>query len=139
MTTETDIANMALALLDEAPITNIDDDNTAARLVKLHFATTRKSELAAHDWQFALTTGELTGVDTGSGSGTLNWEYTLPAGVLRVLPLTYDNTIYGIPISWEARSPFSFSIRGPRRHRDRRCRSRSGRCCGSPPLPKRAR
>lgn len=101
--TETDVANMALALLEEAPITDIDDDNTAARLCKTHFEITRKGELVAHDWDFAVKTDDLTGVDTDSGSGTLNWEYTLPADNLRVLPLTYDNTRHGVPISWEVR------------------------------------
>lgn len=98
MATETDIANLALAVLEEAPITDIDDNDTAARLCKRHFEQTRKAELAKRDWAFALTTDSLTGTDTGEG--TLNWSYTYPAGALRILPLTYDGESDGIPISW---------------------------------------
>lgn len=100
MATETDIANMALGVLDEAPIANIDDDNTAARLCKLHFEQTRKAELAKHDWAFAIATDSVTGTDTLSGDGTLNWSYDIPTGALRILPLTYDGEADGIPISW---------------------------------------
>lgn len=100
MTTETDIANMALGVLDEAPIDDIDDNDTAARLCKLHFAQTRQSELAKHDWAFAITSDDVTGTDTGSGEGTLNWSYAVPSGALRILPLTYDGEPNGIPISW---------------------------------------
>jgi hypothetical protein len=98
MTTETDIANLALAVLDEAPIAAIADDNTAARLCNRHFAQTRKAELAKHDWAFAIKTDSVTGTDTGEG--TLNWSYTYPTGALRILPLTYDGEPDGIPISW---------------------------------------
>ena len=40
---------------------------------------------------------------TGTGSGTLAWQYDLPADALRLLPLTYDNERAGVPISWEIR------------------------------------
>lgn len=103
MTTSTDIANMALALFDEMPIDAITDNNKPARLCNRHYATTYKAELSARQWKFAVVTAELTGTDTDSGAGTLNWEYELPTdpAVLRVLPLTYDNTLYGVPISYE--------------------------------------
>lgn len=101
--TQEDIANMALAVLDEAPIVSLEDDNKAARLCNLHFELTREAELTKHLWYFAIVTDELTGTDTESGDGTLNWEYELPADFLRLIPLTDDNELTGIPISWEQR------------------------------------
>jgi len=100
MTTETDIANLALAVLDEAPITLISDDNTAARLANRHFAQTRKAELAKHEWAFALASDSVTGSDTGTGDGTLDWSYTIPSNVLRITAITYDGEPRGIPINW---------------------------------------
>jgi len=98
--TETDVANLAINVLDEAPIDDIADDVKAARLCKLHFAQTRQVELAKHDWAFAITSASLTGTDTGSGDGTLNWSYTVPSDCLRLFPLTYDGEPTGQPISW---------------------------------------
>lgn len=109
MTTQTDIANMALAVLDEAPIDSIEDDNRAARLCKLHFELTREAELSRHAWAFAVKTAEIPGVDTGSEEGTLNWSYALPSDCLRVLRLTWDDERFGIPISWEQRDGLLFS------------------------------
>lgn len=103
MTTETDIANLALAVLDEAPISAISDDNTAARMANRHFAQTRKAELAKHEWAFALARDSVTGTDTGTGVGTMNWSYTIPANVLRITNVTYDGEPRGIPINWRQR------------------------------------
>jgi hypothetical protein len=100
MTTETDIANLALGVLDEAPISAISDNNTAARLANLHFAQTRKAELSKHLWAFALAKDTLTGTDLDTGEGTYNWSYTIPANVLRIVPITYDGEPTGIPINW---------------------------------------
>jgi hypothetical protein len=103
MVTRVDVANMALSLLDEAPISSLEDNHKVARLINTHFETTREAELSLHSWVFAIFTEELTGTDLDTGSGTLNWEYSVPAGALRILPLTYDNTLHGVPISWEQR------------------------------------
>ncbi|MER9854165.1 MULTISPECIES: hypothetical protein [unclassified Mesorhizobium] len=43
--TPLDIANMALAVLDEAPIDSLDQDVKAARLLNLHFDLAREAEL----------------------------------------------------------------------------------------------
>lgn len=102
--TQEDIANMALAVLDEAPIASLEDDSKAARLASLHFELTREAELSKHDWHFAIVTAELAGTDTGSGEGTLNWSYPLPADCLRLLPLTHDGELSGIPLSWEQKN-----------------------------------
>lgn len=101
MPAEVDIANLALGLIDEAPIDNLDQDNKAARLVNLHYVPTRQAEIAKHAWTFAIKTASLTGTD--SGEDGLSWSYDLPADCLRVLPLTYDGEPDGIPIAWVQR------------------------------------
>lgn len=98
--TPEDIANMALGVLDEAPIDSLDDDNKAARLCNLHYDLTREAELQKHAWSFAIISDELTGTDLETGDGTLNWSFDVPADALRILPLTYDGEPQGVPISW---------------------------------------
>lgn len=100
MPTEIEVVNMGIALLDEAPITALTDDNKVARLANTHYAQTRKAELVRYPWGFAIAKASVTGTDLDTGDGTLNWSYTVPAAALRVLPLTYDGEPQGIPINW---------------------------------------
>lgn len=94
------IANMALGVIDEAPIDSLDDDHKAARLCNLHYDLTREAELSKHVWNFAISSDEITGTDLETGPATLNWSYDLPADCLRVLPLTHNGEPHGVPISW---------------------------------------
>ena len=55
--TPLDIANMALAVLDEAPIDSLDQDVKPARLLNLHFDFAREAELTRHAWVFAILCG----------------------------------------------------------------------------------
>lgn len=107
--TPVDIANMALAVLDEAPIDSLDEDVKAARLLNLHYDLTREAELSKHAWVFSILTEEVAGTDTGSGNGTLNFAYEVPADALRVLPLTFNGEPGGIPISWRQEAGLIYS------------------------------
>lgn len=107
--TPLDIANMALAVLDEAPIDSLDQDVKAARLLNLHMDQTREAELTKHTWVFAIFSASLVGTDTGSGDCTLNWSYPLPADCLRPLPLTFDGEPDGVPISWRQEAGLIYS------------------------------
>jgi len=98
--TPLDIANMALAVLDEAPIDSLDQDVKAARLLNLHFDLTREAELTKHAWVFAILSASVAGADTGSSDCTLNFAYELPADCLRPLPPTHNGEPDGIAISW---------------------------------------
>jgi len=82
--TPTDIANMALGILTEAPIDNLDEDSKAARLCNLHFETTREAALQKHAWVFAVKRVE---VDPAETSGAWRWAYEMPADALRILPV----------------------------------------------------
>ncbi|TPM25711.1 hypothetical protein [Mesorhizobium sp. B2-3-4] len=98
--TDLDVANMAIAVLDEAPIDSLDQDIKAARLLNLHFNLTREAELTKHAWVFAILRSSIAGADTGSGECTLNWAYELPGDCLRPLPPTDNGEPDGVPISW---------------------------------------
>ncbi|TPM89861.1 hypothetical protein [Mesorhizobium sp. B2-1-3A] len=107
--TPVDVANMALATLDEAPIDSLDQDIKAARLLNLHYDLTREAELTKYAWVFAILRASVVGSDTGSGDCTLNWAYELPADCLRPLPLTYDGEPNGVPISWRQEADIIYS------------------------------
>jgi hypothetical protein len=95
-----DVANMALGILVEAPITSLDDDTKAARLLSLHFETTRQSELMKNPWSFALFRVELDEEADEPTSDEYGYAYALPEDALRVLPLTDNGEASG------ARIPF---------------------------------
>jgi hypothetical protein len=96
--TETDVANMALGLLDEAQITSLAQNSTAGRLVNLHFAQTRRAELAKYAWIFAMRSSSSVGTEVENGSMTM--QFDMPTDAVRILPLTYDGEPSGIPINW---------------------------------------
>ncbi len=53
MTERVDIANLALTLLGEEPITSLEDDLKRAKVLKLHYAPARDATLEAFEWSFA--------------------------------------------------------------------------------------
>jgi hypothetical protein len=107
--TPVDVANMALATLDEAPIDSLDQDIKAARLLNLHYDLTREAELTKYAWVFAILRSSVVGSDTGTGDCTLRYAYELPADCLRPLPLTYDGEPDGVPISWRQEADIIYS------------------------------
>ena len=107
--TPLDIANMALAVLDEAPIDSLDQDIKAARLLNLHFDLTREAELTKYAWVFAILRATVAGSDTGSGDCSLNFAYELPADCLRPLPLSRNGEPDGAPVSWRQEAGLIYS------------------------------
>lgn len=89
MYSATDICKMALALLEEAPITSYDDDTgTVANLCRIHFPITRDVLLRRHPWNFAIERASLAADSTNPATG-FAYRYQLPADCLRILPLEY--------------------------------------------------
>ncbi|OBQ66958.1 hypothetical protein [Mesorhizobium loti] len=107
--TPLDIANMALAVLDEAPIDSLDQDVKAARLLNLHFDLTREAELTKYAWVFAILRATVVGADTGGNDCGLSFAYELPADCLRPLPLTHNGEPDGVPISWRQEAGLIYS------------------------------
>lgn len=107
--TPEDVANMALAVLDEAPIDSLDQDVKAARLLNLHMDQTRQAELTKYTWVFAIFSSSLVGTDLGTDSDTFNWVYELPPDCLRPLPLTYNGEPDGELIGWRQEAGLIYS------------------------------
>lgn len=85
-----DVCNMALGILVEAPIASLDENTKAARLLNLHYETTRQAELVKQSWAFAIFRVEVDAETDAPTSDEYGYAYTVPEDALRVLPLT-DN------------------------------------------------
>lgn len=83
----TDIANMALDYLEEAPLQSIDDDRSVARWMKRNFWPIAWGLMRAHPWNFAITRASLTAAGTAPAFGWL-YSYAMPSDSLRLLPVT---------------------------------------------------
>jgi len=103
MTTDTDIANRALDILKEAPITSIDDARPIAMWLKRNFASSRDAILAEAEWNFARKRVSL---PADSETPAFGWcySYTLPSDFIRLIPLTCHGYPEGDPIPYEVES-----------------------------------
>lgn len=100
MTTETDICNLALDILKEAPITSIEDGRPIAMWLKRNFYITRDSVLSRADWNFAMSRA-LIAKDSEPPAFGWAYSYTKPSNCLRIAPLTQCGAAEGIPIPHE--------------------------------------
>lgn len=104
--TPTDICNLALDIMKEAEITNLENDNRPiVRWMKRNFDISRDSLLSRYDWNFALGRALLA---ENSDKPAFGWahKYTSPADALRILPLTTCGKSEGTPIRHEVEGPF---------------------------------
>lgn len=116
--TPEDIANMALGVLDEAPIDSLVEDCKAARLLNLHYEQTRMAELKKNTWVFAILTVSINSAEVEGGDGVGRYSYALPADALRVLPVTDNGEPDGYALPWRQEAGFIYSSKeGPRRIR----------------------
>ena len=95
----TDICNLALDLLAEAPIADLSDDRRIARWCDRNYDTARASLLRRAPWRFAVKLVEL----TAAMPPVFGWgrAYDLPADCLRPLPLTASGAPQGAIIPSE--------------------------------------
>lgn len=99
--TKTSICNMALDLLKEAPLTDVDVDGTPeSEWLVRNFDVCRDAELEAHPWRFAMTRVSITVNVTAPAFGW-SYRYALPADFLRIGYLNYDGIFENPPIPHE--------------------------------------
>lgn len=88
--TANDVANMALDLLTEAPMTDYTSETTPEALwFQRNFETSRDAEFEEHPWRFAMTRVSLTVNVTAPAFGW-SYRYALPSDFMRIGYLNYD-------------------------------------------------
>lgn len=98
---ETVIANMAIDILDDMSIDNIDTDtSTIGRFMRRNFAHVRNQMLQAYPWVFARARASLPrdGADPDFG---WDYRYALPTDYLATVSLTADGELNAWPIKHE--------------------------------------
>jgi len=88
MASEVELANYALALVEEESIAAMTDTSTRAKLVNRMFTPALRSVLRAHPWNAALALSSLSAATTPTH--TWSYAFTLPTDCLRVLALNDD-------------------------------------------------
>lgn len=101
MATQLEIINMALDHLDEEFAIDENENRPSVQMAVRNFDQVKKSMLRKHPWNFAITEAELTS-PTGRDYGW-EYEYTLPAGCLRLLPLRNNEEWNGYIQKYELR------------------------------------
>ncbi len=94
----TDVCNMALDILHEAPLTAYTTDGTrVANWFVRNYETMRDAEFEAHPWVFARADVSITVNATAPAFGWL-YRYALPSDFMRIGYLNYDGYFEQIPI-----------------------------------------
>lgn len=83
-TSEVDLANMALTMLGQQPISDLTDDNNRANMADKRLADVRDSVLRSHAWNCAMKRAALSKHATAPAWGYDN-KYTLPADFIRLV------------------------------------------------------
>ena len=91
MSTETQIANIALSWLGQDLINSLNDNQTEAKVMNANYASSRDKVLADHAWTFALRREVLAPIAAPSAFGTPN-QFLIPSDVLRVQRVYRPNT-----------------------------------------------
>jgi hypothetical protein len=94
VTSDVEVANLALDMLKEAPITSMTENRTAARWMNRNFVPVRNLVTIAHVWKFAMHRATLA-ADAVPPEFDWKYQYRKPADCLRVLPLRVGGTLNG--------------------------------------------
>lgn len=101
----TDICNLALGHLGEAPITSLDEDSRAGRACALHYAATRDAVLRSHRWNFAKDRKVLSRLEDAPLFGW-SYQYALPADYARALEVNGSEAGDWISDEWTIEGKF---------------------------------
>lgn len=100
---EVAIANMAAGILDDYPITSLDDETPMARIMAREFGFVRREVLTLHPWSDVKTRKLLAPLNAPPDFGW-SYKYQLPSDCLRLLPLRLDGQWEGDLIPYELES-----------------------------------
>lgn len=93
--TKVEIGNLALDLIREPPLVTFDDASFAtARFLNRNFDHTARTALRSYPWNCAKEFIEIA-ADATKPPFKWSYAYTLPAGTMRLLPLTRNGYRYG--------------------------------------------
>ncbi|QDP67286.1 MAG: hypothetical protein Unbinned4614contig1000_3 [Prokaryotic dsDNA virus sp.] len=100
-TTEVNLANMALTMLGQQPISALTDSNNRAVMANARYADVRDSVLRAHPWNCAVKRDSLTARAAATGLlGAPKWGYTktyaLPSDFVRMVSIEDPTQEYTI-------------------------------------------
>jgi hypothetical protein len=95
MSSDTDIANLALARIGAARINSMDDATVPAQQCKLFYAQDRDALLRGHSWVFAMTRAQLS-EDADTPAFGYGHAYILPSDCLRVVRLYHGHRQYQV-------------------------------------------
>ena len=87
-----DIANRALIMLGEQPITAIDEDSNNAQIMKQTYQMARDGTLEAHEWSFAIERFVPAALTQEPEFGYA-FAFPIPPEIIRVLTVYCDNTV----------------------------------------------
>ena len=90
MVGQVDVANVALGIIGEPPISSFEDNLEAARAVNLRFPTVRDAVLRSHFWNFATKRTTLSELTPGPAFG-FTAQFQLPPDWLRMLAVNPGN------------------------------------------------
>ena len=83
--TKLDICNMALAILGQAELSSLTEDNQRAILCNQYYDVVREQLLRAHDWSWARAKDKLSLIKEDETTGMPAYVYNKPAGCLFVI------------------------------------------------------
>ena len=95
MLTQTEICNLAIAMVGGKQILTVDDDIEEARLCKKFYPLVRDRLLRSHPWNFAIKRVQLAELATVPLFGW-DHQFQLPADCLRVLQLDENTDQYKV-------------------------------------------
>lgn len=94
-TSSVDLVNMALTLLGEEPITDLNEENKPARFANSHFKNVREEVLRSANWTVATKRAVLASAATGPVWG-FTFNYVLPADYLKLVSISEPQERYRI-------------------------------------------
>lgn len=86
MSSQTDIADLALSILGKPTIASLGDNSNAARVINVEYDMIRRALLRGRStWRFSIKRAKLPALSTPPVSGPYIQQYALPTDCLRVL------------------------------------------------------